>query len=199
LADPKEHLLVNRALSSVAIGASLLIAVACSGEPPAAVAPPAANDETELPEASEIVDVGVTRPASPAPVDVKTLPPTARVVSQMPGLSADEKLCANQAIKTTLDGDPTIATTNAKMASVLGNSVVVCTPPPHLAAIISDGIAPDGGSLTPEQRTCLDKAVADDSRATARFLAALMTLDIATITTTSRRFSELCQVDVVPR
>jgi hypothetical protein len=198
LADPKEHPTVNRVLSSLAIGATLLVAVACGDTPDATPTTPPGN-EAQLPEAKEVVDVPVTKPVSPAPVDVRTLPATARVVSQMPGLSADEKLCANQAIKTTLDSDPTIAAANGKVASVMGNAVVVCTPAPHLAAIISDGIAPDGGSLTPDQRTCLDKAVADDSKATGRFLAALMTLDIPTITTTSKQFSELCKLDVVPQ
>jgi hypothetical protein len=188
---------MNRLLSSAAVGIALLLAAACGGDDPDASSSPN-NDGVALPASDQFVDVPVTKPANPQPVEVGKLPSSARAISLMPGLSAAEKTCANAAVKGTIDGDPSIATTNAKMASVLGNSVVVCTTPDRLATVVSGAMAPEGQHLTPEQQSCLQKSISADTRGTARFLAAVLTVNPKSIMAESQRYDDACRVDVAP-
>jgi hypothetical protein len=193
--------IVNRLLPALAVGTLIALAPACggSGGPAASPAAPAgapADQGAELPKDTKIVDVPVTRPETPQPVDPQDLPAKARAVSQMPGLSADEKVCADYAIKSTLDKDPSIARTNGKVASVLGNSVVACTAPAKLATLVSSGVTSEGQPLTDEQRSCMEKAVADDQQGTARFLSALLTLDVSTVMEASKKYDETCGIQL---
>src|SRR5690606_32369729 len=134
----------------------------------------------------KVEDVPVTKPANPKPVDVESLPATARAAGQMPGLSETEKTCTNAAIKSTLDADPSIAAANAKVASVLGNSVVACTDPPKLASLITDAVANEDAPLTPQQKTCMEATISKDPAVAGRFLSALLTMNVGAVTSAAQ-------------
>jgi hypothetical protein len=183
----------------VIAGLAASAVVGCSNDEQTGAGPPPPAPAA-LPQDTKLVDVPVTRPASPKPVDASSLPATARAVADMPALSADEKACANYAIKTTLDADPSIEKTNGKMASLLGNAVVACVAPSTLATIVGGGVDSAGDTpLPPEQRSCLERAVAEDAKATAQFLGAVLTTDVATIMSSWQTFSRRCGVDVSKR
>jgi hypothetical protein len=148
----------------------------------------------KLPLGARPEDVPVTRPADPHPVDVDQLPPTARGVAQMAGLTEEEKACAEDAIARTLAADPALARANGKLAGVMGNSVVACTTPERLGAVVADALT-ESNQLTGDQSACINRAVTDQPAVGGQFLAAVLTADVPSVLAAAGAFRS-CHVDL---
>ena len=197
---------MNHSYRMLAAGALLAILAGCSDPPraaapssaPAAPAPaaPAPVAGMQMPVDTAVVPATVVRPANPSPVDPSSLSPTARGVSQMTSLAGDERTCAEAAIKATLDGDPTIAGSNGKVAGVMGAAVVACTTPQRAADILVDSLGPEDGALAEPMAACVRQVVLADPSTATRFLASVFTTDQGAVLSAAQPFADRCSVDL---
>ena len=177
-------------------GALLVALAGCATSADDASPSPTTAPQMVMPVDTAVVAVTVTRPTDPTPVDPSSLPPTARGVSQMTSLGADEKACAESAIAATLDRDPTIAEANGKVAGVMGGAVVACTTPERVGDILVETLGPEGGALAEPAAGCVRSVVLANPSVAANFLASVFTTDPAVVMSAAQPFADRCSVDL---
>jgi hypothetical protein len=149
-----------------------------------------------IPTDTAVVDVAVTKPANPTPVQRGDLPPQAQVVTQFQQLTPDEHLCTDYAVKHTLDADPSMSTVNGKVAAVIGNAIVACTAPDRLGELLNTALASGGRSVSAEQVACLNSLVAADPGVAGRFFSAVLTANPIAVLSATQPLIEQCHLSL---
>jgi hypothetical protein len=188
--DPIDH--ARRRLAPLALCVLVALTAACAKDDPVARddAPPPPSSIPGLPTGGALTPVEVTRSATPSSVDPQLLPDNARKASAMSGLTAEQKMCIDDTIYRTIQGDPSIASDDGKLASVMGSAMALCNGDRYAATLVESLVT--GFGLTADQAACVQQKLSADPGATARLLGAVATADLIQVSDAFAPFESSC-------
>ena len=187
---------------ATALGIGVLIAsgAACSSTSTPNATPTtteALPPMTGLPQDTALVKTVITRPTTVSSVDPAQLPADAAPVNKFPGLSQDEKNCADTAILVTVKADPTAAS-GGKLAGVMSGAVMACADPAKLADTILSGIRsfPGAPELTDANVTCIRNAFINNTDLETTFIGSLLIANPTAFVQSLQPLQGLCGVNI---
>ena len=181
---------MNRKLGALLLCLFAALAVACSKDEPATQLTSTPSSIPGLPTGTGLTHVDVTKVETPSSIDPKLLPENARRASAMTGLTPEQKICIDDTIYQTIQADGSIASDNAKVASVMGSAMTLCGGDTFAKSLVQAMASTFG--LTPDQAACVQQKMAADPDASARLLGAASTADPMQVVDAFGAFEEAC-------